>query len=307
MTNKHIILDHLAQSKGLSRKDLVTFICINNGYDGHKQGYYGTAIQEWEREGYIQKVGKKWCIAPLGKTYLKNPKIATLKAKVVKLTKGMANWKDNYYELKDASASTIQSLREANFDADNSDEIHILESKLNTSRNNEMLMEEEANRWLNQNKDTRDLLVKAQSDNEQLRESVKYIGYERDELKLKANNLTTKYNELCIDYQEELEEKDALFAIKIKYIKVRDELSELKLKANNKALPYDKSLIILALETLREQCSDDNNQGQVDRINAEISEIKGCSRNTLTLQPPPSTDFGDFSRAELIKLIKGML
>lgn len=304
MTNKHIILDHLAQSKGLIRKDLVTFICINNGYDGHKQGYYGTAIQEWEREGYIQKVGKKWCIAPLGKTYLKTPKVATLKAKVVKLTKGMANWKDNYYEMRDemldykkavkdggkgfvkeivkgmnevgdemkrlrdendAMGSTIQSLREANFDADNSDEIHILESKLSTSRNNEMLMEEEANRWLNQNKDTRDLLVKAQ--------------LEKDELEEALKDLTAQYNGLYSDYQDELDSP----------------------------LPYNKSLLILALETLREQSVDDNNQEQVDRINIEISEIKGCSRDTLTLQPPPSTELGDFTKAELIKLIKGML
>ena len=246
MNNKHIILEHLAQSKGLIRKDLVTFICINNGYDGHKQGYYGTAIQEWEREGYIQKVGKKWCIAPLGKTYLKNPKIATLKARVTKLTNGMANWKDNYYELKDASASTIQSLREANFDADNSDEIHILESKLSTSRNNEMLMEEEANRWLNQNKDTRDLLVKAQ--------------IEKDELEEALKDQMVQYNGVYSDYQDKLDELDEFYTMQVKYIEVRDELAEVKQK-----------------------------------------------RNTLTLQSPPSTELGDFTKAELIKLIKGML
>ena len=158
----------------------------------------------------------------------------------------MANWKDNYYELKDASASTIQSLREANFDADNSDEIHILESKLSTSRNNEMLMEEEANRWLNQNKDTRDLLVKAQ--------------IEKDELEEALKDQMVQYNGVYSDYQDKLDELDEFYTMQVKYIEVRDELAEVKQK-----------------------------------------------RNTLTLQSPPSTELGDFTKAELIKLIKGML
>tara|TARA_R110002020_G_scaffold474903_1_gene707884 strand:- start:1563 stop:2462 length:900 start_codon:yes stop_codon:yes gene_type:complete len=299
MTNKHIILEHLAKSKGLIRKDLVTFICINNGYDGHKQGYYGTAIQEWEREGYIKKVGNKWYIDNLGKTYLKTPKIATLKASLNKMTKGRDSWKDSYYELKDemleykekmryikdelleyaeevknanlrcdelkdASASTIQSLREANFDADNSDEVAELEAKLSTSKNNESLMETE----------------------------VKRLEFELGECERKRDIERTSYHMA--------DKKIALAELNIKEL-------EIERSSNTTTLPYDKSLIILALETLREQCSDDNNQGQVDRINGEISEIKGCSRNTLTLQPPPSTELGDFSKAELIKIIKGML
>ena len=97
-TKKHIILDHLAQSKGLRRKDLVTFICINNGYEGHKRGYYGTTLQQWALEGYIQKKGNKWYIGNLGKTYLKSPKQATSKSSINKMTKGRDNWKEAYHE-----------------------------------------------------------------------------------------------------------------------------------------------------------------------------------------------------------------
>ena len=110
-TKKHIILDHLAKSKGLSRKNLVTFICKLNGYEGHKQGYYGTNLQGWAYDGYIQKKDNKWYITPLGKTYLKTPKVATLKASLSKMTKGRDNWKDNYYELKDELSQKIKALK----------------------------------------------------------------------------------------------------------------------------------------------------------------------------------------------------
>ena len=99
-TNKHIILDHLAQSKGLRRKDLVTFICKLNGYDGHRQGYYGTTIQGWAYDGYIVKKGNKWYIGNLGKLYLKHPKQATLKASVNMLRQQADGWKSAYYEAK---------------------------------------------------------------------------------------------------------------------------------------------------------------------------------------------------------------
>ncbi len=95
-TKKHIILDHLAKSKGLRRKDLVTFICKLNGYDGHKQGYYGTNIQGWAEDGYIIKKGKKWYIGNIGKLYLKNPKQATPKSTIYKLSKQVENWKKAY-------------------------------------------------------------------------------------------------------------------------------------------------------------------------------------------------------------------
>lgn len=118
-TKKHIILDHLAKSKGLSRKDLVTFICKLNGYEGHKQGYYGTAIQQWEYEGYIEKRGNKWSIGNLGKLYLKHPKQATQKAQISTLKKNKAYWEREcrkgrkaYWELKDAWGSEINHLTE---------------------------------------------------------------------------------------------------------------------------------------------------------------------------------------------------
>jgi len=110
-TKKHIILDHLAQSKGLRRKDLVTFICKLNGYDGHKQGYYGTNIQGWASEGYIVKEGNKWHIGNLGRLYLVNPKQATSKSSINKMTKGRDNWKHNYYELHDELSQKIKALK----------------------------------------------------------------------------------------------------------------------------------------------------------------------------------------------------
>ena len=118
-TNKHIILDHLAQSKGLRRKDLVTFICINNGYEGHKRGYYGTTLQQWALEGYIQKKGNKWYIGNLGKTYLKSPKQATLQASINVLRKRVDAWKESYYEAQHNADQYRMEYKEAMEELDN--------------------------------------------------------------------------------------------------------------------------------------------------------------------------------------------
>ena len=130
-TNKHIILDHLAQSKGLRRKDLVTFICINNGYEGHKRGYYGTTLQQWALEGYIQKKGNKWYVGNLGKTYLKSPKQATLQASINVLRKKLDRYKGYYHEAKHNANQYRVEYKEAREELDTErNEIYKLKSEL---------------------------------------------------------------------------------------------------------------------------------------------------------------------------------
>tara|TARA_R110000751_G_scaffold7210_4_gene29825 strand:- start:2991 stop:3632 length:642 start_codon:yes stop_codon:yes gene_type:complete len=75
-----------------------------------------------------------------------------------------------------------------------------------------------------------------------------------------------------LNIKELEEEKDDLYTIQVKYIEVRDELSEFKLKANK--------LISNTIEKLT---------------------------LFLTLQQPPSGDYSDFSNAHLIKIIKGLI
>ena len=96
---KHIILNHIAESKGLRRKDVVVL-----------DGYYGTNFQNWAYEGYIVKKGNKWYIGTLGKLYLRNPQKALLKARVKHLTNLKHLWRDRYRNLqKESNAQRIAS------------------------------------------------------------------------------------------------------------------------------------------------------------------------------------------------------
>ena len=129
-TKKHIILDHLAKSKGLRRKDLVTFICKLNGYDGHKQGYYGTNIQGWAEDGYIVKKGNKWHIGDIGKLYLKNPKQATPKSTIYKLSKQVEYWKKSYHAECHVSNHYRMEYKEARETLDNERNTRAFEEEL---------------------------------------------------------------------------------------------------------------------------------------------------------------------------------
>ena len=188
-TKKHIILDHLAQSKGLRRKDLVTFICKLNGYDGHKQGYYGTNIQGWAEDGYIVKKGNKWHIGNVGKLYLKNPKQATPKSTIYKLSKQVEHWKKSY----------------------------------------------------------------------------------RDECNI-SNHYRVEYTKAC----------DVADHFRIEY-------EEAQHNADQYRIEYKEAMEALDNERLMHK------------------EAMAPKRNTLTLQPPPSTDYSEFTKAELVAIIKAML
>jgi len=226
-TNKHIILNHLAESKGLRRKDLVTFICKLNGYDGHKQGYYGTNLQGWAYQGYIVKKGNKWYIGNLGKLYLKHPKQATQKARI----RTLKNHKE-YWERECRSERKIAWKL--------SDQVTELESELND----------------------------AQVENHKLSKGIDLIG--------------TTFGDK-VD-QEYIADHERLMEV---FCEVRDERDTLKEH----------------LGDAEQEIADANLR--CDDLHEQLQQGK---RNTLTLQEPPKRDdYSDFTKAELIAIIKKIL
>ena len=245
-TKKHIILEHLAKSKGLRRKDLVTFICINNGYEGHKQGYYTHTIAQWVQDGYIVKKGNKLHITPLGKTYLKTPKVATLKAKVNYLRDSIGYWKDSYYEVKQnhwAVESERNELRKEFAEA--KEEIARLKANDATYVKIEMLYD-----------NMRDELAEVNEDRDNLIKEVEELKAELSEAKAEISHHKVMRKIATKELADAISDRDAA---------VEDGL-------------YRSEL----LEELRN----------------EILQLRGTS---------PSTDYSEFSKAELIAIIKRIL
>ena len=238
-TNKHIILDHLAQSKGLRRKDLVTFICINNGYEGHKQGYYGTAIQQWEYEGYIKKKGNKWYIDNLGKRYLTKPKEATLQASINVLRKKLDRYKGYYHEAQHNADQYRMEYKEAMEELDTERRMR-LRSEYYANNETDCLDRCVADNFKAE-------IEALKSSNASLHERLEDADEDRANSEFQKTQMENEANKWLNLYQE-----------------VRDEL-------------------------------------------VALQEKQPIAPNTLVKMPPPSTDYSEFSKAELIGIIKRML
>lgn len=234
-TNKHIILDHLAKSKGLRRKDLVTFICINNGYEGHKRGYYGTAIQQWEYEGYIKKKGNKWYIDNLGKRYLTKPKEATLQASINVLRKKLDRYKGYYHEAQHNADQYRIEYKEAMREHD---------------------------------------------------EAIEEIWRLKGELATQKRTLRS-----VLDNEEVVDESDIVFTNSV-MDELNNEISSLK--TSNAQMESEANKWLNLYQEVR------------DKLVA-LQDKQPIAPNTLVKMPPPSTDYSEFSKAELIGIIKRML
>ena len=261
-TNKHIILDHLAQSKGLRRKDLVTFICINNGYEGHKRGYYGTTLQQWALEGYIKKKGNKWHIGNLGRLYLKDPKQATLKASLNKMTKGRDAWREAYHEAQ-------QNANHYRIEHDEAiEEIVRLKGEIARLKANTDCIGEAFGG------NAEDI-----ADHERLMEVYIEVRDERDNLIKEVEELRAELDTEEVVYESDMDE------LRNKIYKLEIELSK-----------ADKQIITLTNQGIK----------KTDTIEALQSKLT-IAPNTLVKMPPPSTDYSDFSKGELISMTKHLL